>query len=58
MSHTKDPTKPLPNDEKFSPKNVASDDEVGRDTRNMHDVPRGSEGDRRRNASHRSSDQG
>lgn len=48
MSKTKDPTKPQPNSEKFKPKNVASDDEVGRATRNMKDVPLGSEGDRRR----------
>ena len=58
MSHDKDPTKPISNDEKFKPKNVAGDDEHGRDTRNMHDVPRGSEGDRRRNSSVRHSDQG
>ena len=53
MSHTDDPTKPTPNDEKFKPKNVASDDEHGRATRNMHDVPRGSDGDRRRAAQNR-----
>ena len=53
MSHTDDPTKPVSNDEKFKPKNVASDDERGRATRNMKDVPRGSEGDRRRSAQNR-----
>lgn len=58
MSETQDPTKPTPNDEKFKPKNVAADDEAGRNTRNMHDVPRGSEGDRRRNSANRTSDQG
>lgn len=58
MSETKDPTKPTPNSEKFAPKNVAGDDEHGRFTRDMEDVARGSEGDRRRNASNRSADQG
>ncbi|WP_158610998.1 hypothetical protein [Aurantiacibacter spongiae] len=53
MSEKTDPTKPIENDEKFRPKNVAADDEHGRATRNMHDVPRGSEGDRRRNSSNR-----
>lgn len=54
MSGQKDPTKPISNDEKFKPKNVAADDEHGRDTRNMKDVPRGSDGDRRRAAQNRS----
>ncbi|WP_271078174.1 hypothetical protein [Aurantiacibacter sp. MUD61] len=58
MSEQKDPTKPIPNDEKFKPKNVAGGDDHGRNTQNMKDVPRGSEPDRRRNASNRSSDQG
>ncbi|APE28408.1 hypothetical protein [Aurantiacibacter gangjinensis] len=53
MSHKDDPTKPMSNDEKFKPKNVASDDAHGRLERNMKDVPRGSEGDRRRSAQHR-----
>ena len=53
MSHKDDPTKPLSNDEVFKPKNVASDDEHGRATRNMKDVPRGSEGDRRRSSQNR-----
>lgn len=53
MRKDKDPTKPVPNDEKFKPKNVAADDEHGRATRNMKDVPRGSEGDRRRASQNR-----
>ncbi|WP_162925329.1 hypothetical protein [Aurantiacibacter odishensis] len=53
MSEQKDPTKPTPNDEKFKPKNVASGQENGRATRNMKDVPRGSDGDRRRAAQNR-----
>ena len=53
MSKHPDPTKPTSNKEKFAPKNVASDDEHGRATRNMHDVPRGSDGDRRRAAQNR-----
>lgn len=53
MSEQQDPTKPIPNDEKFKPKNVAADDEHGRNTRNMKDVPRGSEGDRRRSSQNR-----
>ena len=53
MSGQKDPTKPISNDEKFKPQNVASDDEHGRATRNMMDVPRGSEGDRRRSSHNR-----
>ena len=47
MSHTDDPTKPTPNSEKFKPKNVAGDDSHGRPDRDMHDVPLGSEPDRR-----------
>lgn len=58
MSDTRDPTKPTPNAEKFKPHNVAGDDDHGRNTQDMHDVPRGSEGDRRRNASVRHGDQG
>ncbi|GEM_PF-1825175 len=53
MTKKKDPTKPVSNDEKFKPKNVAADDEHGRATRNMKDVPRGSEGDRRRSSQNR-----
>ena len=53
MTEKKDPTKPVSNDEKFKPKNVAADDEHGRATRNMKDVPRGSEGDRRRSSQNR-----
>ena len=53
MSEQKDPTKPESNDEKFKPKNVASDDAHGRLERNMKDVPRGSDGDRRRAAQNR-----
>ncbi|MBH5322287.1 hypothetical protein [Aurantiacibacter sediminis] len=58
MSDDIDPTKPIPNDEKFKPKNVASGKDKGRDPQSMQDVPRGSEPDRRRNASDRKSDQG
>ncbi|WP_156169931.1 hypothetical protein [Aurantiacibacter luteus] len=47
MSHTDDPTKPTPNAEKFAPKNVAGDDAHGRPDRDMKNVPRGSEPDRR-----------
>ncbi len=48
-----DPTKPVSNDEKFKPKNVAHEgagsvDSAGRKDRNMDDTARGSEGDRRR----------
>ena len=53
MSERKDPTKPVSNDEKFKPKNVASDDSHGRASRDMKNVPRGSEGDRRRSAQNR-----
>lgn len=53
MTEQADPTKPISNDEKFAPKNVAGDDEHGRFTRDMKDVPRGSAGDRRRSAQHR-----
>lgn len=54
MSKTKDPTQPLSNEEKFKPKNVAGDERTpGRDERTMQDVPRGSEGDRRRKAGNR-----
>ncbi|WP_340588027.1 hypothetical protein [Erythrobacter alti] len=53
MSDKSDPTKPTTNKEKFKPKNVASDDEHGRATRNMQDVARGSEGDRRRASQNR-----
>ncbi len=59
MSERKDPSKPTPNDEKFKPQNVAgSKNDKGRQDINMKDVPRGSEGDRRRNAQDRKSDQG
>ncbi|GGD54309.1 hypothetical protein [Aurantiacibacter arachoides] len=47
MSNVEDPTKPTPNAEKFKPKNVAADDEHGRADRDMKNVPRGSEPDRR-----------
>ncbi|QZH74430.1 MAG: hypothetical protein JY451_12195 [Erythrobacter sp.] len=53
MSKQQDPTKPVSNSEKFKPKNVASDEDHGRNVRNMDDVPRGSEGDRRRSAQNR-----
>lgn len=59
MSERKDLSKPTPNDEKFKPQNVAgSKNDKGRQDINMKDVPRGSEGDRRRNAQDRKSDQG
>jgi hypothetical protein len=49
MSKTADPSKPTPNSEKFKPKNVAGAGiDSGRNERNMDDVARGSEGDRRR----------
>lgn len=55
MSNTKDPTEPLPNEEKFKPQHVAaSANDPGRDEHDMKDVPRGSEGDRRRSAQNRS----
>ena len=54
MSEKKDPTKPTSNDEKFAPQNVADGSpNSGRLDRNMHDVPRGSEGDRRRASQNR-----
>lgn len=59
MSEVKDPTKPVSNDEKFRPANVADGSPAnGRAERNMDNVPRGSEGDRRRNSQNRMSDQG
>ena len=49
MSKTQDPTKPVPNGEKFKPQNVADGSPAdGRLERDMKDVSRGSEGDRRR----------
>ncbi|WP_162848937.1 hypothetical protein [Aurantiacibacter suaedae] len=55
MSDKKDPTKPTRNDEKFKPQNVADGSPSGgQNERDMKDVPRGSEGDRRRSAQHRS----
>ena len=49
-----DPTKPTSNEEKFKPANVADGNPAqARHERNMKDVPRGSEGDRRRSSSHR-----
>lgn len=55
MSKPHDPTKPVPNAEKFKPKNVADGaSDTGRSERDMADVPRGSEGDRRRSAQNRS----
>ncbi len=54
MSKNDDPTKPLSNDEKFKPKNVADGTkDKGRVEQNMKDVARGSEGDRRRSAQNR-----
>ena len=54
MSKTTDPTKPVSNDEKFKPKHVAGEaNNPGRDKRDMKDVARGSEGDRRRSSQHR-----
>ena len=59
MSETQDPTKPISNDEKFKPAKVADGSPANaRPEHDMKDVPRGSEGDRRRNASNRSADQG
>jgi len=59
MSDQQDPTKPVPNSEKFKPQNVAgSKADKGRSERNIEDVSRGSEGDSRRNSQNRSSDQG
>lgn len=59
MSDNQDPTQPTSNAEKFAPQNVA---DAGHDTvrpeGQMTDVPAGSEADRRRNSSHRVSDQG
>ncbi len=54
MSKTNDPTKPRSNDEKFKPQNVAGGGkDKGRVEQDMTDVPRGSEGDRRRSAQNR-----
>ena len=54
MSKTDDPAKPVPNKEKFKPHNVAdSAGDPGREEQKMKDVPRGSEGDRRRSAQNR-----
>lgn len=55
MSEKKNPAKPISNDEKFKPQNVAeSGADKGRAERNMNDVSRGSEDDRRRTSQHRS----
>ncbi|MEL1250611.1 hypothetical protein [Aurantiacibacter gilvus] len=54
MSKTEDKTKPESADEKFKPANVADGSPgKGRHERNMKDVPRGSEGDRRRSSENR-----
>ena len=54
MSKTENPAEPTPNSEKFKPQNVAGGKgSPGRDEHDMKDVPRGSEGDRRRNSQNR-----
>lgn len=54
MSKDIDPTKPIPAAEKFKPQNVAkAKDLPGREDRDMLDVARGSENDRRGAARHR-----
>lgn len=54
MTNIPDPTKPLPDSEKFKPKNVAgAGADRGRADAGMHDVARGSEGDRRRASQNR-----
>lgn len=54
MSDKQDPTKPIPNKDKFKPGNVAGPgSESGRNEADMKDVARGSEGDRRRSAQNR-----
>ncbi len=59
MTKKSDPTKPVSNDEKFKPQNVAdAGNDTGRREGNMKDVARGSEGDRRRNSQNRRSDRG
>ena len=57
MSDKKDPTKPVSNDEKFKPQNVAGEGKgkpgsSGRKAREMDqgDIARGSEGDVRRSS--------
>ena len=48
MSKTHDPAKPVPDSEKFKPQNVAgAGQDSGRKDRNMDDVARGSEPERR-----------
>lgn len=54
MSDKPDPTKPTSNDEKFKPQNVEDGSPgSGRNERDMNDVPRGSDGDRRRKSGNR-----
>lgn len=54
MSKKIDPTKPQSNEEKFKPANVADGSPgQGRNERNMKDVPRGSETDRRGSSQNR-----
>ncbi|MCL6251783.1 hypothetical protein M3P36_12115 [Altererythrobacter sp. KTW20L] len=54
MSKTEDPAKPVPDSEKFKPQNVSgAGKDTGRNERNMDDVARGSEDDRRRAAQDR-----
>ena len=54
MSDDKDPTKPLSNKEKFKPGNIADGSpNASRRERDMKDVSRGSEGDRRRSSQNR-----
>jgi len=54
MSDNKNPAKPVPNDEKFKPQNVAdAKGPGGRDEQSMKDMPRGSEPDSRGRSSNR-----
>lgn len=55
MTRTDKPSDPMPNEEKSKPQRVRDGAEPkGREERDMEDVPRGSEGDRRRAAQNRS----
>lgn len=47
MSKQENPAKPTSNAEKFKPAKVAAEQDHGRNPREMLDVPRGSEVDRR-----------
>jgi len=48
MSKPRDPSKPVPDNEKFKPQNVAGEGpDKGRNERDMNDVARGSEPERR-----------